>query len=198
MLAVTTLSRKPLTAIGAIEISEVIVRGTIDSISEGRSLYHNNEFSHPIHMILIKFRVSKSLKGPCETDGFVYFEYMAAGIPMDHINKNKYRNEIIVLLKTPGWDKSSYTMIESSEGMMGEVDTLYELTTQRGLLIEEHAEIEKTTNITQPLEETEPLFIGQYFQHLEEEIPALSTGGSFGFDIRSNGDRINIESEKPN
>ncbi|RLA40862.1 MAG: hypothetical protein DRQ64_03700 [Gammaproteobacteria bacterium] len=127
------------------------------------------------HTVLIKIVVSRSLKGPYTASDFVYFEYLLMGIPVNYLNKNKYKEEMLVLLRTPTWDSSAYTMVASKEGLMHEVDTLYRLTSQRTLLIEEQVDIKGGIRVSQPIDEMRPLFIGQSFAQLEKEISALST-----------------------
>jgi len=127
------------------------------------------------HTVLIKIGVSRSLKGPYTASDFVYFEYLLMGIPVNYLNKNKYKEEMLVLLRTPTWDSSAYTMVASKEGLMHEVDTLYRLTSQRTLLIEEQVDIKGGIRVSQPIDEMRPLFIGQSFAQLEKEISALST-----------------------
>ena len=175
LLGGTKVDYRPLSTTETVEVSDVIVRGRIISISAGRTLYPNNGFSNPMHSVLIKMRVSSSLKGPYAVSDFIYFEYLLMGIPINHLNKNKYKEEILVLLRTPTGDSSVYTTVASNKSLMHEVDTLYRLTSQRTLLIEEQVDIKGKTRISQPLDEMRPLFIAQSFAQLEKEIPALFT-----------------------
>lgn len=175
LLGGTRVDYRPLTTTEAIEVSDVIVRGPIVSISKGRSLYPNNGYSTPMDTLLIKMRVSKSLKGSYVVNDFFYLEHLLSGIPIEHLNKNKYKEEMLVLLRTPTWDKSSYTMVDSQEGLMHEVDTLYRLTNEKTIFIEEQSDIEGKTKISQPLDGSRPLFTAQSFEQLEEEIATLST-----------------------
>lgn len=184
LLGGTKVDYRPLPTAESIQLSEVIVRGHIVSISAGRTFYPNNGFSNPMGTVLIKMGVSHSLKGPYTASDFVYFEYLLMGIPINYLNKNKYKEEILVLLRTPTWDSSDYTMVTSKEGLMHEIGTLYRLTSQRALLIEEQVDAKGKTRISQPLDEMRPLFIGQSFAQLEKEISTLSTGDWFYLDIQ--------------
>lgn len=177
-MSLTSLNEVPLSTVEAIEASDAIVRGHIVSITDGRLIEHVNGFSHPIKTALIKAQVSKVLKG--EVGEFVYFEYVVGGIPAQYMNERKYTEDMLLLLTKPTWSESAYRFTDSPTGLMGEVDTLYRLTTQRGLLIEESTDGGK--RIIQPLAEGgDPLFIGQSFSDLGLEIPALNAGGSYGF-----------------
>ncbi len=174
LLGGTKVRYRPLPTAETIQQSEVIVRGHIVSISAGRTLYPNNGFSNPMDTVLIKIGISRSLKSPYTASDFVYFEYLLMGIPINYLNKNKYKEEILVLLRTPTWNSSAYTMVTSKEGLMHEVDTLYRLTSQRTLLIEKKVDSKGEIRVSQPLDEMRPLFIGQSFAQLEKEISALS------------------------
>jgi len=176
LLRATRIYHRPLTTVETIKVSDLIVRGRIVSISAGRSIHPNNGYSNSLDTVLIKMSVSKSLKGPYEASDFVYFEYLLSAYPIDYLNKNKYKGEILALLRTPTWNSAAYTIIDSGQGLMHEVDTLYKLTTQQTLLIEKPDDSEGTIRVSQPLNEDRPLFLGQSFKQLEEEIAALLAG----------------------
>ena len=176
LLRATRLDYRLLSTAETIKTSDVIVRGRIVAISAGRSLYPTNGYSNSMDTVLIKMSVSKSFKGSYETRDFVYFEYLLSAYPIDYLNKNKYKGEILVLLRTPTWNSAAYTIIDSDQGLMHEVDTLYKLTIQQALLIEKPDDSEGTIRISQPLNEGRPLFLGQSLKQVEEEIAALLTG----------------------
>ncbi len=170
----------PMTPTEVLETSEVIVRGHIVSVTEGRIVENNNGYSRPINTALFKIEVSKVIKG--DIGKFVYFEYIRGGLPAETMDKRKYTEDILFFLRQPTWDKATYTFHNSPNGLMNEVDTLYTLTTQRGLLIEEEAGGHKT--IAQPLNHGDPLLPGNSFGDIEREIPTLESGESYGFDFK--------------
>ena len=176
----TDVNEVELTTVEAIEVSDAIVQGHIVSITEGRVIQHINGYSSPNRTALIKVEVSKVLKG--KVGKFVYFEYLVGAMPAKYMDDRKYADDMLLLLRKPTWSKESYTFTDSPQGLMHEVDTLYTLTTQRGLIIEDRSQ--GTSTIVQPLVGGDPLFVGQSFDHLEKEIPALDSGGSYGFDIK--------------
>lgn len=180
-LGFTHLNEVQLSTFEAIQVSDIIVRGKIVSITEGRTIQNLNGYSSPINTALIKLEVSSTLKG--KPGKFVYFEYIVGGMPASYLDERKYEEDMLVLLRTTTWPESDYRITDSPSGLMGEVDTLYQLTTQRGLMIEKHSD--EGISIDQPLDDGDPLFLGQSFDSLGKEIPALLGSDSYGFDLKN-------------
>lgn len=169
----------PLSPIEAVEASEVIVRGTIESITEGRTLESPNGYSFPMHTLLFKLKVKKVLKG--EVGEYVYFEYLFAPGAAKDLNKRKYKRDILVMLRHPGWEKGYYTIVNSEDGLMDEVDVLYTLTTQRGLFHEK--KVNDKLRVAAPLVGGDPMLPGATLQQLEKGITASMESHQHGFDI---------------
>ncbi len=177
----TQFREVPISPEQAIKTSETIVRGHIVSITAGREVVHNNGYSNPIKTALIQVEVSKVIKG--DVGKFVYFEYIVGGLPIDYLNEHKYTGELMLMLRTPTWDNSTYTFRNSPDGLMSEVDKLYTLTTQRGLFVESNAGGQK--KVVQPLENADPLFLGTSFSAIEREAIILDSGSGYGFNIKT-------------
>ncbi|MDT8397272.1 MAG: hypothetical protein RQ899_01490 [Pseudomonadales bacterium] len=174
--------QETLTVAEMYEESTVIVRGYIDSITDGRSIQYKKiaKVALPWETALIKIEVSKVIKG--EVGDYVYFEYVRGGIPAELMDRAKYTGEIMIFLRDPGWGKETYDFTDSDKGKMKEVDHLYTLTQDSAFFIEALDDLLLT--LKQPLadvenEDVDPVFTGSSFDGLENafqnsdrEIPA--------------------------
>lgn len=182
-LGFTRFNAASLSPEQAIEQSAVVIKGRIHSVTEGRIIQNTNGYSRPIITALFKVEVSQVLKG--DVGKFVFFEYVIGGMPIKHLNANKFPGEMILLLREPTWNKQTYTFTNSTNGLMSEVKTLYTLTTQRGLLVEDRNSL-GDTNIVQPLvPQADPLFPDKSFEDLEQEVSVNDTGHGFNFRAKS-------------
>ncbi len=173
-----SINELQLTPEEAIERSDFIVIGKIVSITDGRSIQRNiKTTARPTKTAVIKVEVSKILKG--SVGDYVYLEYIRGGIPAEYLDQHKYQDEMLLLLRDTKhmWPPGDYTFTNSPNGLMAEVDTLYVLTTQRGLIIAP-SDDPKAGTLYQPLDQTDaPLFKGStlidaenYMNYTTEDI----------------------------
>jgi hypothetical protein len=112
----------------AFEQSVVVVRGYIDSVTEGRvANYTDALLNVPDYTALFKVEVSEVLKG--NVDGkYVYFERVRGGVPAEFYEAVKYEGEVILYLKEINWFNPATTIVtDSDKGLMKEVNHLYQL-----------------------------------------------------------------------
>ncbi|MDT8399924.1 MAG: hypothetical protein RQ899_15065 [Pseudomonadales bacterium] len=158
----------------AVDVSEVIVRGYIDSVSDGRFIrYRNAPVIPPMQTSLIKIEVSKVLKG--NPGKYVYFEYATGGNARE-LDDNKYPGEILVFLRPDDRSESSYLIENSANGLMHEVDKLYRLTLQSRLFIME-ADVHGRKMLFSPLSEEGAALLSSpakldTFEDIEREVAA--------------------------
>ncbi|MEJ2418435.1 MAG: hypothetical protein P8Y45_16190 [Exilibacterium sp.] len=151
----TSVNEIQLTPEEAIERSDAIVKGKIFSITEGRSIKRNvKSTARPTETALIKVEVSEVIKG--DVGNYIYLEYIRGGIPAEYLDQNKYPDEMLLLLRNADhmWPPGDYVFMNSPNGLMSEVDTLYVLTSQRGLIVAPTNGGSGTT-VVQPLDQTD-------------------------------------------
>lgn len=123
----------PITFRESVERSELIVRGYIDTVAEGRALSRKGSRRvATIHTSLMKIRVTKVLKG--DAGEYVYIEYSTGGYSSEAIDKVRYTEEMVFFLREGGrYVESAYSIVDSPIGLMHEVSTLYSLVRDTGL-----------------------------------------------------------------
>ncbi len=111
----------------ALESAVIVVRGYIDSVTEGRSVtLQGLQISRPINTALFKIEVSEVIKG--EVDGkYVYFEFVRGGMPAEFFDSVKYPGEFELYLSEVNWVPPDAIVTNSDKGLMREVDHLYML-----------------------------------------------------------------------
>ncbi len=116
-------------------LADVAIRGYVESITAGRSILDSRQvFPSPYKTSIIKVKVESVLKGK-PTD-YVYIEYLTAAMPSDVLDASKYDGEILVYLQAQAADRygNEFTVTICEEGVMKEVDQLYDLVTSAALI----------------------------------------------------------------
>jgi hypothetical protein len=163
----TVLDQERLDAFEAINQSELVVRGVIEKVTPGRDLFIEGRLSRrPISFSLFKVRVTQAIKGSVSPGDYVYFEWITGGISAYELDAKKYTDEIMLMLRKTSFLEENYSRVENrTDGLMYEVDTLYELTTPRALFVQDKSK----GKLERPLDssKSEPLFNAESFNELE-------------------------------
>lgn len=110
----------------AFEMSVAVVKGYIDSITEGRVInipYPNATFTY--NTALFKIEVTDVLKG--DVGKYVYVEYIRGAMPAEAFDAVKDMGELNFYLREIDWYPETAVITDSPKGLMGEVDHLYAL-----------------------------------------------------------------------
>ena len=137
--------------------ADVAVRGYIESITAGRSILDSRQvFPGPDKTSIIKVKVASLLKG--KPADYVYIEYTTAAMSPDVLDAVKYEGEILVYLLAQNANRygDEITVTNCEEGVMKEVDQLYDLVTSAGLIIFDESNVPGEIVRRRPLIETVP------------------------------------------
>lgn len=110
----------------AFEMSPLVVKGYIDSITEGRVIqvpYPNATFIY--RTALFKVEVTEILKGTA--GNYVYFEYERGIMPAEAFDQVKDMGELIFHLREGRQYPDNAVITNSPKGLMNEVDHIYAL-----------------------------------------------------------------------
>jgi len=162
----------PMSSRVKINLSDVIVRGEIDSVTEGRILAHPEDgLMGPRHTAVIKVKVIKAIKG--DVGEYVYFEYSIGGIPAEYYSERIYKEPILLMLMEIKLDDAYTTITHSPNGLMHEVDTLYELTSQSSLMFVRKSTDSDIGEIGHPLDEHAEDFGGMTLSETERLVEEI-------------------------
>jgi hypothetical protein len=137
-------------------LADVAVRGRIESITAGRSILDSrNVFPLPLRTSIIKMNVESVLKG--KPADYVYIEYTTAAMSPDVLDAVKYDGEILVYLQAQRADRygNEFTVTNCEEGVMNEVEQLYDLVTSAALITFEEGKVPGDITKRRPLVETD-------------------------------------------
>ena len=165
----------PLSATEMTNHSEVIVRGFLSAVRDGRVADFATGPSNPTQMAVIEVTVTETIKGP-EGRDHVYFEYVRGGATPERIGAHLPVDELLLFLNKPQWDTKTYRFDEPDRGLPAG-ETLYSLVTQQSMLMESEGVV------SQPLEPGPPGSNAQLFGRIsldeaEAQIRALVTDSS--------------------
>jgi hypothetical protein len=137
----TSFNEVPLTDEQAVSSSSLIIRGTIDSVLDGRTIDYLEGPSHPIHTAVLKVLVSTVAKG--RVGDYAYVEYIRGGIDPADLNRVKYEGELLMLLhEADDWNPEVHRFDDDGKGV-ATGETLYTLRTQSGLFLQAGTTIER-------------------------------------------------------
>lgn len=170
LMSFTTFDRVQYTLVEYIQMSDVIVQGHIESITQGRILRRPDGRKGGFSMALIKFKVSETLKGnPGE---YVYFEWLKGGMPAEKMRKNRYTQQMIIMLGPPDFGSDYYRIDNSKYALRSEVDKVYSLVTERALFIHDE------DRVYAPLgQDSDPLIEGDDLGDISVQINSLLNFG---------------------
>jgi hypothetical protein len=156
----------PRSAAQIVDDSDVIVTGTVAAVAEGRTVDFAEGPSHPIPMAVLEVTPTEAVKG--EVGPSVYFEYIRGGASAEMLSKRLPQEQLMFFLhESLNWDSATYKSDDRSRGLPDGA-TLYELTSQRGLLMESNG------RVTQALDPSDQqLFSGATLDDVIGEVQDL-------------------------
>ena len=150
-----------------VESSEVIVRGAIVEVQEGRHLIRIKNGSTQAKLALFKFEVVAVLKG--DVGQYVYFEYPIGGADISILDEHKSTNEMLIFLRLPGWRMDTLSDVN---GIQDNGLVIYELNQHSGLIVEFPKGPETPLDMN-----AEPIFLGTTLAQIETQVAAALSEG---------------------
>jgi len=164
----------PLSAKEMVDDSDVIARGHITAVRDGRVVDNANGPSLPIRMAVVEITVTEVVKG--QEDDAVYFEHIRGGSSPEEMAEHLPVEEVLVFLIPPRWDTTTHKFEYQDRGLPAG-EQLYVLRTQQALLMEADGVV------VQPLEHGPPgsdaqMFDSTSLNDVDAQVRALMTSAT--------------------